>query len=158
MRRLVRRTMSFLDMIKIAHTVFALPFAIGAAFLAAGGVPPGAVLGKIVLAVFFARTAAMAFNRIADRRIDAANPRTAARALPRGVLSVRFVATATVAALAGFFATAAWINPLAFRLSPVAAAIILGYSLTKRWTALCHLVLGAGLALAARAHGSEILT
>ncbi|MCI0652270.1 MAG: putative 4-hydroxybenzoate polyprenyltransferase [Planctomycetes bacterium] len=143
-----RRAVVFLEMIKVAHTLFALPFAIGAAFLAARGLPPAPVLGKIVLAVLCARTAAMAFNRLADRRFDAANPRTAARALPAGTLSVRFVAASVVLALVGFFLTAWWLNPLAFALAPAAAVVILGYSLAKRVTAYCHFFLGAALALA----------
>ena len=151
-RRGLNAVAVYLEMIKVAHTVFALPFAVGAAFLASrdlpGHLPPLAVLGKIVLAVLCARTAAMSFNRLVDRRLDAGNPRTAGRALPRGLLSARAVAASTVLALAGFFATAWWINELAFQLSPVAAAVYLGYSLTKRFTWLCHLVLGSALAMA----------
>ena len=142
------KTAAFLEMIKVSHTVFALPFALGASFLAAGGMPSFPILGKIILCVLFARTAAMAFNRIADRHIDGRNPRTAERALPAGTLSVRFAVGAALLSLAGFVATAAWINPLALKLSPIAIAVVLGYSLTKRFTFLCHVVLGAALALA----------
>lgn len=141
-------TRTFLEMIKISHTLFALPFAIGASFLAAGGFPGTAVLGKIVLAVFFARTAAMSFNRWLDRHLDRDNPRTATRALPAGELRPGFVLGATIVSSAAFVATAAWINALALALSPVALVFILGYSATKRFSALCHVVLGASLALA----------
>lgn len=142
------KVLVFLEMIKISHAVFALPFAVGAAFLAADGLPSLTLLAKIVLAVICARTAALAFNRLADRRLDAENPRTRDRALPRGELSPRFVAASCAVALAGFVVTAAWINDLALALSPVAIAIVLGYSYTKRVTLLCHAVLGLALALA----------
>ncbi|MCA8962251.1 MAG: putative 4-hydroxybenzoate polyprenyltransferase, partial [Planctomycetes bacterium] len=122
--------------------------AIGASFLAAGGLPSLDILGKIVLAVVCARTAAMAFNRWLDRDIDADNPRTRDRAIPAGALSPAFVALATVVSLGGFVACAAWINPLALKLSPIVVVVLLGYSWTKRFTALCHLVLGAALGLA----------
>ncbi len=143
------RLTAFCEMIKISHTVFALPFAIGAAFLAAAPAPIQLeALLKTVIAVLFARTAAMSFNRLVDRRFDAQNPRTQDRAIPAGVLSARFVALATVVSLAGFVLTAAWINPLALRLSPVVILVLLGYSYTKRFTALCHFVLGIALGLA----------
>ncbi|MFN0057923.1 MAG: UbiA-like polyprenyltransferase [Planctomycetota bacterium] len=148
MSRLAHRTVTFFEMIKVSHTLFALPFALGAAFLAARGLPDWSVLGKIVLAVLCARTAAMACNRFVDRRIDAANPRTQTRALPRGDLSPMFVAGAAAAAAIGFLATAAWINPLAFQLSPLALLVVLGYSWTKRFTLWCHVVLGIALAIA----------
>lgn len=139
---------TYFEMIKIAHTVFALPFAVGAAFLAADGMPPPALLGKVVLAVVCARTAAMSFNRLADRHIDARNPRTSDRALPAKRLSAGFVAASCALAVAGFLATAWWIGDLAFRLAPLAVLVILGYSYTKRFTLLCHLFLGLALALA----------
>lgn len=138
----------FLEMIKISHTVFALPFAIGASFLAADGWPALDVLGKIVLAVLFARTASMSFNRWTDHKIDASNPRTAGRALPAGMLSRGFVLTSALVSLIAFFAVAAWLNPLAFGLSPAVAAVLLGYSYTKRFTSLCHVFLGLALGLA----------
>jgi 4-hydroxybenzoate polyprenyltransferase len=148
MTGLGRNSAVFLEMIKVSHTLFALPFAIGAAFLAAKGMPSLTVLGKIVLAVLFARTAAMSFNRLVDHRLDARNPRTQGRALPRGRLSRNFVATITILALVAFVWTAAWINSLALALSPVAMLIFLGYSLTKRFTSFSHVVLGAALAIA----------
>lgn len=138
----------FLEMIKISHTLFALPFALGASFLAAGGWPDAIVLGKIVLAVFFARTAAMAFNRWLDRDVDAKNPRTTSRALPAGALHPTFVLLTAIVCSAAFVGVAAWINRLALELSPVALLFVLGYSATKRFTALCHVVLGASLAIA----------
>jgi 4-hydroxybenzoate polyprenyltransferase len=137
-----------LEMIKFSHTLFALPFALLAAFLAAGGWPGAAVLGKIVLAMVGARSAAMSHNRLADREIDAANPRTAARALPTGALSVGFVRLFLAASIVLFMGAAASLNRLAFLLSPVALALLFLYAYTKRFTALSHLVLGLCLALA----------
>ena len=114
-----------LEMIKFSHTLFALPFALYAAFLAAGGWPAPATLGKILLAMVGARSAAMAHNRLADRRIDAANPRTASRALPSGALSVGFVRVFLVASVVLFVAAAASLNRLTLLLSPVALALLL---------------------------------
>jgi 4-hydroxybenzoate polyprenyltransferase len=135
-------------MIKFSHTLFALPFALYSAFLAAGGWPAPATLGKILLAMVGARSAAMAHNRLADRRIDAANPRTASRALPSGALPVGVARAFLVASIVLFVAAAASLNRLAFLLSPVALVLLLLYSYTKRFTALSHLVLGLCLALA----------
>jgi len=137
-----------LSMIRFAHTVFALPFALLAAVLAAGGVPPFATLFWILVAMVGARSAAMSFNRIADREVDARNPRTASRELPSGVLTVRFAALFCVASAALFVLAAAQLNRLCLYLSPVALAVVLGYSMTKRFTALSHLVLGLSLAIA----------
>jgi 4-hydroxybenzoate polyprenyltransferase len=134
-----------LEMIKIEHTLFALPFAFLGMLLAAHGIPPWRTVLWIVVAMVGARSAAMAFNRLVDRRIDAANPRTATRALPAGMLTPAFV-TLFVVASAALLVLAAWqLNPLAFALSPVALAVIFLYSYTKRFTALCHLVLGLAL-------------
>jgi len=135
-------------MIKFSHTLFALPFALLAAFLAADGWPRAATLGKILLAMIGARSAAMAHNRLADRRLDAANPRTASRALPSGELSVRFVWVFLVCSVGLFVAAAASLNRLTLALSPVALALLLAYSYTKRFTALSHLVLGLCLGIA----------
>jgi 4-hydroxybenzoate polyprenyltransferase len=137
-----------LSMIKFVHTVFALPFALLAAVLAAGGVPPLKTLFWILVAMIGARSAAMSFNRLADRDVDARNPRTASRELPSGVLSVRFTALFCAGSAALFVVAAGQLNRLCLILSPVALAVILGYSLTKRWTALSHLVLGLSLAMA----------
>jgi 4-hydroxybenzoate polyprenyltransferase len=135
-------------MIKIEHTLFALPFAFLGAVLAANGFPSPWQILWIVLAMVGARSAAMAFNRIADRRFDAQNPRTASRALPAGLLSVGFVWAFTSAAAALFLLAAAMLNRLTLLLAPVALACVLLYSFTKRWTQLSHLVLGACLSLA----------
>ncbi len=137
-----------LEMIKFSHTLFALPFAILAAVLAAGGWPDRETLAKIVLAMIGARSAAMAHNRLADRHIDAANPRTASRALPAGTLSIGFVRAFLVASVALFLAAAASLNRLTLLLSPVALALLLLYSYTKRFTTLSHLVLGLCLGVA----------
>ncbi|HQR46692.1 MAG TPA: UbiA-like polyprenyltransferase [Thermoanaerobaculia bacterium] len=137
-----------LSMIRFAHTVFAMPFALLAAVLAARGVPPLATLFWILVAMVGARSAAMSFNRIADREVDARNPRTAARELPSGVLSLRFAVLFCAASAGLFVFAAAQLNRLCLLLSPVALAVVLGYSLTKRFTALSHLVLGLSLAIA----------
>lgn len=135
-----------LGMIKFEHTLFALPFAFLGMILAANGLPSWRTLGWIVVAMVGARSAAMGFNRLVDRRIDAANPRTADRALPAGAVSPAFVATFVLVNV-GLLVLAAWrLNPLALKLSPVAVLILLGYSYTKRFTALSHLVLGLALA------------
>ena len=135
-------------MIKIEHTLFALPFAFLGAVLAANGFPSPWQILWIVLAMVGARSAAMAFNRIADRRFDAQNPRTASRALPAGLLSVGFVWAFTMAAAALFLLAAAMLNRLTLILAPMALACVLLYSFTKRWTQLSHLVLGACLSIA----------
>lgn len=137
-----------LEMIKFEHTVFALPFALLSALLAARGIPEWRTLGWILVAMVGARSAAMAFNRIADLHYDALNPRTANRALPRGLLTVGQVALFT-AVSAAVFVFAAWqLNPLCFALSPVALLWILAYSYTKRFTAWSHLWLGLSLGIA----------
>jgi 4-hydroxybenzoate polyprenyltransferase len=135
-----------LEMIKIEHTIFALPFALLGMLLAAEGWPPGRVILWIVVAMVAARSAAMGWNRFADRRLDAANPRTKSRALPAGMVTPAFVALFVAASLA-LLVVAAWrLNPLCFALSPLAVAILLGYSYTKRFTWAAHLVLGLALA------------
>jgi len=142
------RVAATLSMIKFSHTVFAMPFALLAAFLAAGGLPRPAPLLWIVVAMVGARSAAMAFNRIADRAIDAKNPRTASRELPAGTLSTLWAAVFCALSSALFVFASARLNRLCLYLSPVALALVLGYSLTKRFTALSHLVLGLCLAIA----------
>lgn len=135
-----------LDMIKFEHTLFALPFAFLGMILAAEGWPSWPTVGWITAAMVGARSAAMGFNRLADRRLDAENPRTASRALPAGKVSPWAVGV-FVAASCLLLVVAAWrLNPLAFRLSPVALAVILLYSYTKRFTWAAHLVLGLALA------------
>lgn len=141
----------YFSMVKISHTIFSLPFALIGFFLAVDQTkePVSYRLLLLVLAcVFFARNAAMGFNRYADRRFDGKNPRTAMREIPKNIISPGS-ALLFVAANALLFMGAAWfINPLCFFLSPVALLVILGYSLTKRFTSLSHVVLGLGLSLA----------
>jgi len=137
-----------LEMIKWEHSVFALPFALCGAMLAAGGLPTGHQLVWIVVAMVAARSAAMAFNRLADATIDAANPRTRARALPAGHLSPMFVVAFVVVASAVFVIAASQLNRLALWLSPAALALLLFYSYTKRFTRWSHLVLGLALGIA----------
>ncbi len=137
-----------LEMIKWEHSVFALPFALCGAMLAAGGFPTAHQLIWIVVAMVAARSAAMAFNRLADASIDAANPRTRTRALPAGQLSPLFVATFVIVSSAIFVIAAAQLNRLALWLSPVALAVLLLYSYTKRFTRWSHLVLGGDLGIA----------
>jgi 4-hydroxybenzoate polyprenyltransferase len=142
-----------LEMIKIEHTLFALPFAFLGAVLAARGFTttglPTVWQGLwITAAMVGARSAAMAFNRIADREYDAANPRTRSRAIPAGLLSVSFAWAFTLAASALFFVAAAMLNRLALLLSPVALASVLLYSYTKRLTSLSHVALGWCLSIA----------
>ncbi|MGA9475537.1 MAG: UbiA-like polyprenyltransferase [Terriglobales bacterium] len=137
-----------LEMIKWEHSVFALPFALCGAMLAASGLPTWSQLGWIVVAMVSARSAAMAFNRLADASIDAANPRTATRALPAGVLTPAFVATFVLVSCGIFVLAASRLNRLALWLSPVALAVVLLYSYTKRFTRWSHLFLGLALGIA----------
>jgi len=136
-----------LEMIKFEHSVFALPFALTGALLARRGLPSWRELFWIIVAMVGARSAAMTFNRIADFKFDALNPRTRARALPAGQLSLGFAVGFTVASCALLALAAYELNPLAFKLSPVAIAILLGYSFTKRFTVLSHLILGLCLGM-----------
>jgi len=147
---ITRRVGEYFSLVKISHTIFSLPFAIIGFFLAVektGGFRPELLL-LVFLCVFFARNAAMGFNRWADREIDGKNPRTAGREIPSRVIrpgsALLFVAANAVL----FMATAWFINRLCFLLSPVALIVVLGYSLTKRFTWLSHIVLGIGLSLA----------
>jgi 4-hydroxybenzoate polyprenyltransferase len=137
-----------LEMIKIEHTLFALPFALLGAVLAAHGLPTATQVLWITLAMVGARSTAMAFNRIADKDYDARNPRTKMRAIPAGALSISFVLVFTIFGAALFLFAAAMLNRLTLILSPVALASIVLYSYTKRWTLLSHLVLGWCLAIA----------
>jgi 4-hydroxybenzoate polyprenyltransferase len=137
-----------LEAIKFEHTIFALPFALMGLVYAAEGVPDARTLGWILVAMVGARTAAMAFNRIVDRTIDALNPRTRQRALPAGLLTVRQMATLMAGAIVAFVYAAWQLNWLCFWLSPVALAIILGYSYSKRFTPLSHYWLGLSLGIA----------
>ncbi len=143
----MRKLKIILEMIKFEHTVFALPFAVMSAFIAADGLPSLEKLGWILVAMVGARSCAMAFNRLADAEIDSINPRTATRAIPAGLITKSTVWIFTVVS-AGLLVLAAWrLNPLAFALSPVALAVIMGYSYTKRFTALSHFWLGLSLSI-----------
>jgi 4-hydroxybenzoate polyprenyltransferase len=137
-----------LEMIKIQHTVFALPFAFMGALLAARGLPTAWQVFFILLAMVGARSAAMAFNRLADAEVDAQNPRTADRALPRGLVSKGFTLGFIGASSLLFFFAAAQLNPLSLALSPFALTVVLGYSYAKRFTWASHLILGAALGIA----------
>jgi 4-hydroxybenzoate polyprenyltransferase len=145
---LLRNLRITLEMIKWEHSVFALPFALCGALLAANGLPTWHVLVWIVVAMVSARSAAMAFNRLADASIDAENPRTQARALPAGVLSPSFVATFVLVSCAFFVLAASQLNRLTLLLSPIALAVVLLYSYTKRFTRWSHLFLGFALGIA----------
>ena len=163
----------YLSLVKFSHTIFAMPFALIGFALGVMALPkiPGVkapaeawdtplerfalffshqwhLFLLVVLCMIFARSAAMAFNRYLDRRFDAQNPRTAVREIPAGIISARSALLFTILMCAGFIAATAFINPICFALSPVALAVVLGYSYTKRFTAFCHLVLGLGLSLA----------
>jgi 4-hydroxybenzoate polyprenyltransferase len=137
------------SLVKFSHTIFALPFALAAVVLAA---PFGQVtwlrVSLIVVCIAAARTAAMAFNRLVDRDIDAQNPRTADREIPRGLLSVGFVRALVAGSCLVFVIGAYLLGPLPLLLSPIALGLALGYSYVKRFSSLCHLVLGAAIAFA----------
>jgi 4-hydroxybenzoate polyprenyltransferase len=163
---------NYLSLIKFSHTIFAMPFALIGFFLGAKqGVghwvmneyadyrpspwmfdndlrPLWALLILIILCMIFARSAAMAFNRYLDRNFDARNPRTAIREIPSGIVSANNALVFTVISSFLFIVTCYFINRICFFLSPIALLIVLGYSYTKRFTPLCHLVLGVGLSLA----------
>lgn len=153
------RVKNYLSLIKFSHTIFAMPFAMIGFFL--GVVSAEATVHSapwytrygfkfllVILCMVFARSAAMAFNRYLDRSFDARNPRTVIREIPAGILKANSVLLFTIANAALFIIAAYLINPLCFYLSPVALLVVLGYSYTKRFTPLCHLVLGLGLSLA----------
>jgi len=148
MENVLRSTRVTLEMIKWEHSIFALPFALTGAVLAANGWPSLRVLFWIVVCMVAARSAAMAFNRLADSEIDAANPRTAMRALPKGELSRGFVLSFTILASGVFVFAAAMLNRLTLELAPVALIVVLAYSYMKRITRWSHLVLGLALGIA----------
>lgn len=142
---------NYLSLIKFSHTVFALPFAIIGYFLAiatTNAVFDIRLFALVILCMVFARSAAMAFNRYIDRSIDEQNSRTAIREIPAGVVKPGSALLFVIINCILFVATTYFINQLCFYLSPVALLVVLGYSLTKRFTALCHLILGIGLSLA----------
>ena len=137
-----------LEMIKWEHSIFALPFALTGAVLAAGGWPQGRVLLLIVVCMVSARSAAMAFNRLVDAKLDAENPRTKMRAIPAGMLGSGFVTGFVVLSAIVFVAAAAMLNRLTLELAPVALGVVLAYSYMKRVTRWSHLVLGLALGIA----------
>jgi 4-hydroxybenzoate polyprenyltransferase len=141
----------YLSLVKFSHTVFALPFAIIGFFIGVDHIdsnPDWTLFLKVVLCMIFARSAAMGFNRFIDRKFDEQNERTANREIPAGIISSNAALIFVIGMSVLFVATTWFINPLCFFLSPVALSVILGYSLTKRFTWLCHLILGLGLSLA----------
>lgn len=146
-----RKMKNYLSLVKFSHTIFAMPFALIGFFLAVqftSAVFEWHLLLKVVLCMVFARNAAMAFNRFIDRNIDQKNPRTAIREIPAGVIKANAALWFVILNSIAFVITTYFINPLCLALSPVALAVVLGYSITKRFTALCHLILGLGLSLA----------
>lgn len=143
---MLKKIVTLLEMIKFEHTVFALPFACMGAFLAARGVPDMVTFLWIILAMVGARTCAMGFNRIVDREFDKLNPRTAARALPAKAVKLSEAWTMVILAALLFFFACYNLNRLTLMLSPFALGLTLFYSLTKRFTWLCHVVLGLALA------------
>ena len=138
----------YMGLVKFEHTIFAMPFALMSLLVATGGRPEPVTLLWVVVAMVGARSAAMAFNRIADRHIDAHNPRTSDRHIPAGEVSLVGAVVFTVIASALLVFAARQLNPLCFALSPVALAVVLFYSLTKRFTAWSHLFLGIALSVA----------
>src|SRR6478672_3441106 len=165
---------NYLSLIKFSHTIFAMPFALIGFFLAIQALPAISIEGfnqnndlgtgwhttiysfeflafkfmLVILCMVFARSAAMAFNRYLDRKFDEQNPRTAIREIPKGIITPKNALTFTIINCILFIVTTWFINPICFYLSPVALFVVLFYSYTKRFTALCHLVLGVGLSLA----------
>ena len=140
----------YLSLIKFSHTIFAMPFALIGYFLAVKDYGFSIdILVKVLLCMIFARSSAMAFNRYIDRDIDKKNERTAKiREIPNGTILAKNALVFCIANILLFLITCYYINPLCFKLSPIAIIIILGYSLTKRFTVLCHFILGLGLSLA----------
>ncbi len=145
---LIRKITVFLEMIKFSHTIFALPFALTGALLAANGLPTGRQILWIVLAMAGARTAAMGLNRLIDAEIDARNPRTAKRAIPAGLIGKGVTLVFIVAAIGLMLLAAGMLNPLCLKLSPIALFFLVLYSYCKRFTSLAHVVLGICLGAA----------
>lgn len=139
---------NYLELVKFSHTIFALPFALAAMLVAAGGLPPLRVFGWIMVAMVGARTAAMGFNRIVDRRIDALNPRTKGRELPAGKVTLQGAIGLVVAASLLFFYACFQLNLLALSLAPITLVTLFFYSFCKRFTSLSHFVLGLCLGIA----------
>ncbi|MBI5639822.1 MAG: UbiA family prenyltransferase [Nitrospirae bacterium] len=145
MSAVLQRVSLYLRMIKFSHSVFALPFAFTAAIIAASGMPSLRQIIWIAVAMVGARSGAMGLNRIIDRKIDSANPRTAQRELPRGLLGVGETVLFVIVSFGLLVSAAAMLNPLCLKLSPVAIAVLLLYSYTKRFTWLSHFILGLSI-------------
>ena len=145
---LVKKSAEYLRLIKFSHSIFALPFAFTAALIAEEGIPEFSKIFWITVAMVGGRTGAMGMNRIIDRRYDALNPRTQNREIPRGVIKTWEALFFTAIAFAFLVLAAFKLNPLCFKLSPLVLLVLLTYSYTKRYTWLCHIVLGIALALA----------
>ena len=148
---LFRSVRNFFSLVRFSHTVFAMPFALIGFSIAVSGTDSDLsirMLVLVILCMIFARNAAMGFNRIVDKNYDALNPRTRKREIPSGIISARAAAAFVIINAVLFIVTTGFINRLTLFLSPVALMVILGYSLTKRFTSLCHFVLGLGLSLA----------
>lgn len=147
----MKKVKKYLSLVKFSHTIFAMPFALIGYFLALHQTHAEfewKLFLFVILCMVFARNAAMAFNRFIDRNIDIKNPRTAIREIPAGMIKANSALLFVIMNSLLFIATTYFINPLTFKLSPVALLIVLGYSITKKFTALCHLILGLGLSLA----------
>jgi len=142
---------NYLSLVKFAHTIFALPFALLGFFMATnqeGGAVSWRLLFLVLICMFLARNAAMSFNRWADREFDRRNPRTSMREIPSEIIKPAYALAFCIANALSFVLATWFINPICFFLSPVALIVVLGYSLTKRFTSLSHFILGLGLALA----------
>ena len=151
MSNLIKTTRDYFSLVKFSHTIFAMPFALIGFTLAVSGNEYHFSVRLLILVIFcmvFARNAAMGFNRLADRRFDSLNPRTAKREIPAGTISPQAAALFVILNAILFIISTGFINRLTLFLSPVALLIVLGYSLTKRITWLCHFILGLGLSLA----------
>ncbi len=150
-KRIMNQINKYLNLVTFSHTIFAMPFALIGFFLAVGIHDYQftlRILLIVILCMIFARNTAMGFNRYADRKSDARNPRTANREIPAGILKARSALFFTIINSLLFMGAAFFLNPLCFFLSPVALLVVMGYSYTKRFTAWCHLILGMGLAIA----------
>jgi len=151
MKNIIGSVKNYFSLVKFSHTVFAMPFALIGYSLAVSEPEYNfslKLLLLIVLCMIFARNAAMGFNRLADKRFDTLNPRTRNREIPSGIIGSRAAAIFVIVNVVLFIVSTSFINPLTLYLSPVALIVILGYSLTKRFTFLCHFILGLGLSLA----------
>ena len=147
---MLKKVNQYLSLIKFSHTVFAMPFALIGFLLAYKHIHffDIKIFAYMIFCMVFARSAAMAFNRYIDRKFDALNPRTKNREVPAGIINPTSALLLTIICSAAFITTTWFINSICFYLSPVALVVILGYSYTKRFTPLCHLILGVGLSLA----------